>query len=86
MSTLEGNVIEVVRMYKYLGVLLDNSLTFKPHIDNLAKKLKLKLCFFFQSKFCFSFEVKKWLVTATFLSILDYGDLVYMNASAKCQS
>ena len=85
-STLEGNVIEVVCMYKYLGVLLDDSLTFKPHIDNLANKLKLKLGFFHQSKFGFSFEVKKQLVTATFLSILDYGDLVYMNASAKCLS
>ena len=83
-STLEGNVIEVVHMYKYLGVLIDDSLSFKPHIDNLVKKLKLKLGFFFRHKFCFSFEVKKRLVTATFLSSLDYGDLIYMNASAKC--
>ena len=65
-STLEGNVIEVVHMYKYLGVLLDDSLTFKIHIDILVKRLKLKLGYFFQNKFCFSFEVKKQLVTATF--------------------
>ena len=28
--------------------------------------------------------VKKRLVAATFLPVLDYGDLLYMNASAKC--
>ena len=83
-STLEGNVIEVVLIYKYLGVLIDDSLSFKPHIDHLVKKLKLKLGFFFRHKICFSFEVKKRLVTAKFLSSLDYGDLIYMNASAKC--
>uniref|UniRef100_A0A669EEG1 Reverse transcriptase domain-containing protein n=1 Tax=Oreochromis niloticus TaxID=8128 RepID=A0A669EEG1_ORENI len=83
-STLEGNLIEVVHTYKYLGFLIDDSLTFKPHIDNLVKKLKLKLGFFFRNKFCFSFETKKRLVNATFLSVLDYGDLLYMNASAQC--
>ena len=31
-STLEGNVIEVVRIYKYLGVLIDDSLSFKPRL------------------------------------------------------
>ena len=72
-STPEGNVVEVARMYKHLGVVLDDSLTFKPHIDNLVKKLTLKL-FFFWSKFCFSFEVKNRRVTATFLSILAYRD------------
>lgn len=84
LSTLEGNIIEVVHEYKYLGVLIDNSLTFKPHIEQLVKKLKLKLGFFFRNKLCFSFEVKKRLVTATFLSVLDHGDLFYMNASSSC--
>uniref|UniRef100_A0A669EJS2 Reverse transcriptase domain-containing protein n=1 Tax=Oreochromis niloticus TaxID=8128 RepID=A0A669EJS2_ORENI len=40
-STLEGDLIEVVHTCKYLGFLIDDSLTFKPHIDNLVKKLKL---------------------------------------------
>uniref|UniRef100_A0A3P9K1B3 Reverse transcriptase domain-containing protein n=1 Tax=Oryzias latipes TaxID=8090 RepID=A0A3P9K1B3_ORYLA len=83
-STLEGNNIEVVHEYKYLGVLIDDSLTFKPHVENLVKKLRLKLGFYFRNKLCFSFEVKKRLVAATFLSVLDYGDLFYMNASAQC--
>ena len=39
---------------------------------------------FWKNKSCFSFEAKKRLVAATFLSVLDYGDVLYMNASSKC--
>lgn len=42
-STLEVNEIEVVHVYKYLGVLIDDSLTFKLHVEKLVKKLRLKL-------------------------------------------
>ncbi|XP_013857613.1 RNA-directed DNA polymerase from mobile element jockey, partial [Austrofundulus limnaeus] len=82
-STLDGDIIEMVHTYKYLGFLIDDSLSFKPHIQNLVKKLKLKLGFFFRNKIKFSFMIKKRLVTATFLSLLDYGGLLYMNASAQ---
>lgn len=37
--------------------------------------------FYFRNKSCFSFETKRRLVAATFLSVLDYGDVIYMNAS-----
>ncbi|KAL4006490.1 solute carrier family 24 (sodium/potassium/calcium exchanger), member 5 [Sarotherodon galilaeus] len=75
---------ELVHTYKYLGILIDDSLTFKPHVENLVKNLKLKLRFYFQNKLCFSFNKKKRLVAATFLPVLDYGDILYMNASAQC--
>ena len=32
----------------------------------------------------FSFEARKRLVTVTFWPVLDYGDLIYMNAPAHC--
>ena len=82
--TLEGSDIEIVNSYKYLGILIDDSLTFKPHVLYLVKKLRLKLGFYFRNKLCFSFNVKKKLVAATFLSVLDYGDLLYMHTSAQC--
>jgi len=71
-----------VATYKYLGITLDDSLSFKCHIDQLLKKLKLKLGFFFRNKACFSFNARKRIVAATFLPLLDYGDVVYINASA----
>lgn len=79
-TTIQNKVIEVVSSYKYLGFHLDEQLSFKLHIEQLAKRLKLKLGFYFRNKACFSFQAKKQLVAATFLPILDYGDILYMNA------
>lgn len=70
-STLQGNIIEVVHTYKYLGILCDDSPTFKPHIDNLVNKLKLKLGFFPRNKMCFFFKSKRVFVKTKFLAILD---------------
>ena len=82
---LEGGEIEIVSSYEYLGILIDDSLTFKPHVLNLVKKLRLKLGFYFRNKLCFSFNVKKQLFAATFLSVLDYGDLLYMTLTHHCE-
>ena len=73
-----------VTSYKYLGILIDDGLTFKLHIQQLTKKLKLKLGVYFRNKACFSFEARRRLVSATFMPLLDYGDILYMNASAQC--
>ena len=56
--TLEGSVIQVVTFYRYLGFLLDDSLTFKPPVLYLVKKLRLKLGFIFEFP-RFSFNVKE---------------------------
>ena len=52
--------------------------------EHLIKKSKLKLGFFFRNRTCFTFAARKKLVAATFLPVLDYGDLLYMHAPAKC--
>ena len=83
-SSLQGNLIELVTCYKYLGVLIDDQLSFKSHSENLVKKLKLKLGFFYRNRTCFSFAARKKLVAATFLPVLDYGDLLYMHAPVNC--
>ena len=74
--TAQGQTLEQVPKYKYLGIWLDDSLSFKPHVDNLLKKLRLKIGWFFRNKSCFSFETKKTLISATFLSVLDDGDIL----------
>ena len=47
LSTVYGVEIEMVTSYKYLGILIDENLSFKLHINKLVSKLKLKLSFFF---------------------------------------
>ena len=74
----------MVACYKYLGIWLDDCLTFKRHVNNQLKKLRVRLGFFYRNKSCFSLEARKRLVSVTFLPVLDYGDLIYMNAPANC--
>ena len=59
--TMQGQVLQVVSYYKYLGIWLDDCLTFKLHVTNLLKKLRVRLGFFFRNKSCFSFEARKRL-------------------------
>lgn len=67
-----------------MGVIIDFKLCFRTHVSNLVSKLKIKLGYLYRSKSCLSIRTREYLVMATFLPILDYGDLIYMNASAQC--
>ena len=62
-----GLKIECVSNHWYLGILIDDSLSFANHIQQLVKRLKLKLGFYFSIKSCLSFKSKKRLVAATFI-------------------
>uniref|UniRef100_A0A8C2Q2T0 ribonuclease H n=1 Tax=Cyprinus carpio TaxID=7962 RepID=A0A8C2Q2T0_CYPCA len=79
--TLYNQKIERVSCYNYLGFLLDEKLTFNPHVDKLVKKLRVKLRFYYGNKACFNLKARKELVAATFLSVVDYGDILYMHAA-----
>lgn len=80
LQTLQGSMLELVKEYKYLGIIVDDTLSFGSHIMQLKKKMKIKLGFYFRNKFCLSFNARKKLISATFLSVLDYGDVVYQFA------
>lgn len=73
--TLQGNSIELVSSYRYLGFVLEEDLSFKLHIKHLLSKLRLQLGFYFRNSACFSQSAKRKLVEATFLPVLDYGDV-----------
>lgn len=66
---------------KYLGVWIDSELRFKPHIDHVMKKVHLGVGVLYRSRRCFTFNVRKRLVSQLVLSIMDYADTVYQNAS-----
>ena len=76
----DGTIIERVPHYKYLGIWLDDKLTFRTHIEVLTKKLRMKLGFFYRNRSCFPWHTRKRLIEALFLSALDYGDIIYRNA------
>lgn len=67
------NMEMVTRMY--LGVWIDNRLSFNIHVKNL----KAKIGFFFLEISPASPSVPRKLVEATFLSVIDYSDIMYMH-------
>ena len=81
-STVDGSTIERVTEYKYLGFWLDEKLSFKTHVVNLASKLRQKVGFLFRNRCCFPLFCRKRVVEAVFLSVLDYGDVIYRHAPA----
>lgn len=42
----------------------------------------MKLGFFCQNRSCLSWSTRKRLIEALFLVVLDYGEIIYRNASA----
>ena len=82
LHTTNGTTIERVQNYKYLGIWLDEKITFNTHIEVLAKKLRMKLGFLYRHRSCFPWSTRKKLIEALFISALDYGDIIYRNASA----
>lgn len=82
-KTLNGTHITLTDSYKYLGIWLDSNLSFKIHIQQLTKKLKIKLGFLYRIKGCLSPSNRKIIVLSTFMSVLDYGDILYCHAASS---
>ena len=40
---LNDERLEIVDQYKYLGVIIDSNLRWKEHVDNLCKRISMKL-------------------------------------------
>ena len=80
-KTVKGAQIERVSEYKYLGIWLDDKVTFKFHIDTLANKLRQKIGFLYRNKSIFPIICRKKIIEAVFLSVMDYGDTIYGNAA-----
>lgn len=78
--TLTGAKTERVQHYEYLGIWLDENVSYRTHVENLSKKLKTKPGFFYRNKGCFTTEGRKQLVQSTFMSVLD-SDIMYMHAA-----
>jgi hypothetical protein len=83
LSSLKVNRWSHLHILAITGQLIDRvtyKFNFKQHIVTLTKKLKLKLGFYYRNKSCFSMLVRKDLIQSIW-SFLDYGDIVYMQAS-----
>ena len=83
---IRGNDIPLEKSVKYLGVLLDQELTFRPHIVEKTKKAKglLFKCLQVVGKnWGPSPLIMRWLWTGVVRPMLTYGSIVWAQAATK---
>ena len=78
---LKNKKLQNVDHYKYLGVILDNNLNFKLHIDNLLKILKYKIFVLAKLRCFLMTDACLNIYKATILPYIDYGDIFYQATS-----
>lgn len=81
---LDSSPLEPTDIIKYLGVWLENDLSFKIHIQSSTNRLNYHLRTLYQSINCFTYQVRQRIAIQLLLPTLDYADVVYMNATASC--
>lgn len=77
----DGSSLENTDTYKYLGLWIDQELTFKPHIDYITKKVYACLGQFNRSINCFNLDIRKRIAQQLVQPIIDYEDIIYQNTT-----
>ena len=81
--TIGGDKLEKVSSMKYLGVILDDLLTFDEHISDIYTKSSQKLGILRRSRDYLDANTSLTLYKSLVLPHLDYCDLVYMNTTVQ---
>ena len=79
--TINNNLISQSHTVKYLGVILDNNLTWQPHIDKISKKLSKSCGMVFKLRHYVPLSTLKLIYYGMFNSILQYSLLNWGRAS-----
>ncbi|MDF4405775.1 hypothetical protein P3471_24855, partial [Vibrio parahaemolyticus] len=82
-SILSSDGKSTERLFLYLDIWTDDKLSFNVHTAALVRKLEVKIGFYFRNKSCFTFSAEKKLVEATFLFVIDYGDILEMHVTSS---
>ena len=73
--------LEVVDNYKYLGIILDTHLTYKPHIKSVITKVTHKLSVLSKIRKYLDVHTSLVVFKSMILPHFDYGEVVYAAAS-----
>lgn len=74
---IEGEHLPLDSVVKYLGVLLDEQMTFGPHVDNLVRQMTGTLCYLARICYFLTVDATKLLVHSLVLSRLNYCSMVW---------
>ena len=80
---LGATLLPRVKETKFLGVFIDENLTWNKHTKQLQLKLRLKLCLLRKGRYLLSAHAKKTMYYAQIHSNLMYGILMWGNMAHK---
>ncbi len=69
--------IELVDRFKYLGMILDNTLSFKYHVDYVCRKIIPRLKMLSKMRSIANESICLYLYKTLMLPLFDYGDVIY---------
>ena len=78
---IEGNKVEQVKSHKLLGVTIDDSLRWQPHIEQLCKCISRNLFLLSRLQSIISFEARKTFYNAHIKSHIDYASVLWDGCS-----
>ena len=78
----DNKMILQTNFVKFLGITVDNTLSWKQHIDAITPKLN-KACYIIRSKLYLSNDALKIVYYAFFHSVMSYGLIFWGNATKR---
>ena len=79
---INGTDLEHCSQYKYLGVYIDEHVTWKAHVDYICEKVTKVCGLFAKLRHCVGYDILKAVYHALVASHLQYCNLVWGNANA----
>ena len=80
---IKNKTVDFVFQYKYLGVIIDQTLSFHNHLKNTIKLVAHKLFLLHKNRFYITESASIKIYKSMILPYLDYGDIFFMNANAE---
>lgn len=81
-----GTTIPFSKQVKNLGVIIDTTLSWAPHINNVSRKCYYSFHSLNLLRRILPFGVRKLLCTSLILPIIEYADVVYLNLNKELQT
>ena len=81
---LHGKILEKVRKFSYLGVFLDETLSWKDHIEYVSSKVSSRLGLPSWIRACLTLEASKQVYNSLMQPPFDYADAAWGEISKGC--
>ena len=81
---LYGKTLERVAKFSYLGVVLDENLSWKDHVEYVSSKVSRRLGLLSRIRSCLTLEASKQVYTSLLHPLFDYADVAWQGISEGC--